>query len=52
MAGLMRDIGVRPEIEAFDTGHLWLVNNWHQKLIERSGYGSCVWAFPGVHLMT
>ena len=24
MAGLMRDIGVRPEIEAFDTGHLWL----------------------------
>ena len=23
MAGLMRDIGVRPEIEAFDTGHLW-----------------------------
>ncbi len=24
MAGLMRDFGVRPEIEAFDTGHLWL----------------------------
>ena len=24
MAGLMRDIGVRPEIEVFDTGHLWL----------------------------
>ena len=24
MAGLMRDMGVRPEIEAFDTGHLWL----------------------------
>ena len=24
MAGLMRDIGGRPEIEAFDTGHLWL----------------------------
>ena len=24
MAALMRDIGVRPEIEAFDTGHLWL----------------------------
>ena len=24
MAGLMRDIGVRPELEAFDTGHLWL----------------------------
>ena len=24
MAGLMRDLGVRPEIEAFDTGHLWL----------------------------
>ena len=24
MAGMMRDLGVRPEIEAFDTGHLWL----------------------------
>ena len=24
MAGFIRDIGVRPEIEAFDTGHLWL----------------------------
>jgi uncharacterized protein (DUF849 family) len=24
MAGLMRDIGVRPEIEVFDSGHLWL----------------------------
>ena len=24
MAGLMRELGVRPEIEAFDTGHLWL----------------------------
>ena len=24
MAGLMLDIGVRPEIEVFDTGHLWL----------------------------
>ena len=24
MAGLMCDIGVRPEIEVFDTGHLWL----------------------------
>ncbi|MEM8740312.1 MAG: 3-keto-5-aminohexanoate cleavage protein [Pseudomonadota bacterium] len=23
MAGMMRDAGVRPEIEAFDTGHLW-----------------------------
>ncbi len=23
MAGIMRDLGVRPEIEAFDTGHLW-----------------------------
>ena len=24
MAGMMRDLGVRLEIEAFDTGHLWL----------------------------
>ena len=24
MSELMRDIGVRPEIEAFDSGHLWL----------------------------
>ena len=24
MAKMMRDLGVRPEIEAFDTGHLWL----------------------------
>ena len=24
MAGMMSDLGVRPEIEAFDTGHLWL----------------------------
>ncbi|MEL6234731.1 MAG: 3-keto-5-aminohexanoate cleavage protein [Pseudomonadota bacterium] len=23
MAGMMRDAGVRPEIEAFDSGHLW-----------------------------
>ena len=23
MAGMMTDLGVRPEIEAFDTGHLW-----------------------------
>jgi uncharacterized protein (DUF849 family) len=23
MGGMMRDLGVRPEIEAFDTGHLW-----------------------------
>lgn len=23
MAGMMKDLGVRPEIEAFDTGHLW-----------------------------
>ncbi|MBX2823840.1 MAG: 3-keto-5-aminohexanoate cleavage protein [Gammaproteobacteria bacterium] len=23
MAGMMKELGVRPEIEAFDTGHLW-----------------------------
>ena len=23
MAGTMRDLGVKPEIEAFDSGHLW-----------------------------
>ncbi len=23
MGGMMRDLGVKPEIEAFDTGHLW-----------------------------
>ncbi|MEM7024701.1 MAG: 3-keto-5-aminohexanoate cleavage protein, partial [Pseudomonadota bacterium] len=23
MAGMMKDLGVRPEVEAFDTGHLW-----------------------------
>jgi uncharacterized protein (DUF849 family) len=23
MGGMLRDLGVRPEIEAFDTGHLW-----------------------------
>ncbi len=27
MATAMRDLGVRPEIEAFDTGHLWLAKN-------------------------
>lgn len=27
MAGAMREIGVRPEIECFDTGHLWLARS-------------------------
>ncbi|WP_112321647.1 3-keto-5-aminohexanoate cleavage protein [Oceanibium sediminis] len=27
MAARMRDFGVRPEIEAFDTGHLWLARS-------------------------
>lgn len=31
MGAMMEDLGVKPEIEAFDTGHLWLAKN----LVER-----------------
>ncbi len=31
MGGMMTELGVQPEIEAFDTGHLWLAKN----LVER-----------------
>ncbi|MDH5799018.1 MAG: 3-keto-5-aminohexanoate cleavage protein [Paracoccaceae bacterium] len=31
MGGMMTELGVKPEIEAFDTGHLWLAKN----LVER-----------------
>lgn len=27
MGGMMTELGVKPEIEAFDTGHLWLAKN-------------------------
>ena len=27
MAGMMTELGVKPEIEAFDTGHLWFAKN-------------------------
>jgi uncharacterized protein (DUF849 family) len=31
MAGMMQEIGVRVEVEAFDTGHLWLASSWLKK---------------------
>ena len=35
MAGMMKDLGVRPEIEVFDTGHLWFAKQLAQEgLIE------------------
>ena len=33
---MMEDLGVKPEIEAFDTGHLWLAKNLVEKGILKS----------------
>jgi uncharacterized protein (DUF849 family) len=44
MATIIRDLGVRAEIEAFDTGHLWFAK-------QRSWCNSA-WVSPGEHRMT
>ncbi len=36
MGSMMEDLGVKPEIEAFDTGHLWLAKNLVEKGILKS----------------
>ncbi len=36
MGAMMEDLGVKPEIEAFDTGHLWLAKNLAEKGILKS----------------
>ena len=36
MGAMMEDLGVKPEIEAFDTGHLWLAKNLVEKGILKS----------------
>lgn len=36
MGSMMEELGVKPEIEAFDTGHLWLAKNLVEKGILKS----------------
>lgn len=36
MGGMMEELGVKPEIEAFDTGHLWLAKNLVEKGVLKS----------------
>ncbi len=36
MGAMMEELGVKPEIEAFDTGHLWLAKNLVEKGILKS----------------
>ncbi len=36
MGSMMENLGVKPEIEAFDTGHLWLAKNLVEKGILKS----------------
>lgn len=36
MGSIMEELGVKPEIEAFDTGHLWLAKNLVEKGILKS----------------
>ncbi|MFK5998743.1 MAG: 3-keto-5-aminohexanoate cleavage protein [Rhodobacterales bacterium] len=36
MGAMMEDLGVKPEIEAFDTGHLWLAKNLVEKGVLKS----------------
>ena len=52
MARLMRDIDVRPEIEVFDTGHLWLAKQLAlEGLIGDPVMVQLCLGIPGVHLM-
>jgi uncharacterized protein (DUF849 family) len=49
MGGMMTEIGVKPEIEAFDTGHLWFAKELVKEgvLESRMRWYSSVWVFPG-----
>ena len=54
MAGLMRDIAAFGlKLKRLTPAICGLLNNWHQMvLLMIRLWFSCVWAFPGVHLMT
>ena len=45
------EIGVRVEIEAFDTGHLWLAKQLVSEADNRPVLRSSVWGCPGAHRM-
>ena len=53
MAQQMTDLGVRPEIEAFDTGHLWFAKQLVEEgIIEDRSWCSCAWVFRGARRTT
>ena len=50
MARLIRDAGVKPEIECFELGHIWLAQTLiSEGLIAAPPCSNSAWAFPSVH---
>ena len=53
MGAMMTGLGVKPEIEAFDTGHLWFASGRLRRFARRSGETECPIArsrYPGNNL--
>jgi uncharacterized protein (DUF849 family) len=53
MGRAMTDLGVKPEIEAFDTGHLWFAKELVKEgVLEAPRWCSCAWGCPGARRTT
>ena len=53
MARQMQALGVKPEIEAFDTGHLWFAKHLaEQGLIDGPALVQLAWESPGARRTT
>ena len=52
MGQMMTELGVKPEIEAFDTGHLWFAKELVKEgVLKPDHWYNCVWVCPGEHPM-
>jgi uncharacterized protein (DUF849 family) len=53
MGRMMTDLGVKPEIEAFDTGHLWFAKELVKEgVLEAPRWCSFAWGCPGARPTT
>ena len=53
MGRMMTELGVKPEIEVFDTGHLWYAKQLvADGVLSQMLWCSCAWACLGAHRMT